>query len=66
MKLVKSLEEHELLLNVADDLEGLHLEYVESNGLGERSALSDGHNISNLKMHEAWRAMCRYSRMSIY
>ncbi len=53
----KCLEQHELLLNVADDLERLHLENVESHSLREGSALSDGHDVSDLDSSEAGGAV---------
>ena len=40
------LEEHELFLDGSEDLVSLDLEDVESDGLGEGSALSDGDNIT--------------------
>ena len=53
----EGLEEHELLLDVADDFEGLDLEDTEADGLRERSALADGHDVADLDGGEAGSAM---------
>ena len=50
-------EENELLLDVTFDSLGLNLEHVESNSLGEGSALSDGDNISFRDSWEGWGAV---------
>lgn len=41
-------EEHELLAHVSDDLVGDDLKHVEANGLAERAALSNDHDVSFL------------------
>ena len=53
----EGLEEHELLLDVADDFEGLDLEDVEADSLREGSALADGDDVADLHGGEAGGAM---------
>ena len=43
---MSSSEKHELLFNIAFDSLGLNSEYVESDSLGERSALANSHDIT--------------------
>jgi hypothetical protein len=51
-----NLEHDELLLQVSLDLGWLNSQHVESNTLGEWSALSDSHNITWLNS-ESWGAV---------
>ena len=47
-------EEHELFPDIADNLMGSDLQHIEVHGLGQRSALSDDGDVSDLHV-QGWR-----------
>jgi hypothetical protein len=59
-------EHAELFLNVTLNSLLLDSENVESNGLGDWSALSDGHDVTNSKSGEDWRGVSVEGMMSLF